>query len=70
MNNNFNEQTKINFEKLFQLVKRLRSEDGCDWDKVQTSNSLIPYFIEEVYELIESIDKKDHKNTKIGRAHV
>lgn len=64
MNNNFNEQTKINFEKLFQLVKRLRSEDGCDWDKVQTSNSLIPYFIEEVYELIESIDKKDHKNTK------
>ena len=64
MKNNFNEQTKMNFEKLVQLVKILRSEDGCDWDKVQTSDSLIPYFIEEVYELIDSIDKKDYKNTK------
>ena len=64
MKNNFNEQTIANFEKLVQLVKILRSEDGCDWDKVQTSGSLIPYFIEEVYELIDSIDKKDHKNTK------
>tara|TARA_Y100001970_G_C14253469_1_gene873445 strand:+ start:490 stop:1260 length:771 start_codon:yes stop_codon:yes gene_type:complete len=59
-----NKQTKINFEKLFLLVKKLRSEDGCDWDKVQTSSSLIPYFIEEVYELIDSIDKKDYRNTK------
>ena len=64
MNNNINDQTIANFEKLIQLVKILRSEDGCDWDKVQTSESLIPYFIEEVYELIDSIDKKDHKNTK------
>ena len=64
MKNNLNEQTITNFEKLVQLVKILRSEDGCDWDKVQTSDSLIPYFIEEVYELIDSIDKKDQKNTK------
>ena len=47
------------FESLIKLVQKLRSPDGCDWDKVQTRNSLIPYFIEEVYELIESIDKKD-----------
>ena len=64
MKNNLNEQAITNFEKLVQLVKILRSEDGCDWDKVQTSDSLIPYFIEEVYELIDSIDKKDHNNTK------
>ena len=64
MTNNLNEQTKINFEKLVQLVKKLRSKDGCEWDKVQTSNSLIPYFFEEVYELVDSIDKKDHENTK------
>ena len=64
MKNNFKEQASINFEKLVQLVKILRSKDGCDWDKVQTSDSLIPYFIEEVYELIDSIDKKDYKNTK------
>ena len=64
MKNNLNEQTITNFEKLVQLVKILRSEDGCDWDKVQTRESLIPYFIEEVYELVDSIDRKDYKNTK------
>ena len=64
MKNNFNEQAIISFEKLVQLVKILRSEDGCDWDKVQTSDSLIPFLIEEVYELIDSIDKKDQNNTK------
>ena len=52
------------FEKLIELVQKLRSPDGCDWDKVQTRNSLIPYFIEEVYELIESIDKKDSINIR------
>ena len=64
MKNNLNEKTIINFDKLVQLVKVLRSETGCDWDKAQTSDSLIPYMIEEIYELIDSIDKKDHKNTK------
>ncbi len=64
MKNNLNEQTGTNFDKLVQLVEILRSEDGCDWDKAQTNDSLIPYFIEEVYELIDSIDKKDSKNTK------
>ena len=64
MKHKSNQQTITNFEKLVQLVKILRSEDGCDWDKIQTSDSLIPYFIEEVYELVDSIDKKDHKNTK------
>ena len=52
------------FENLVEIVKKLRSPSGCDWDKIQTRNSLIPYFIEEVYELIESIDKKDSKNIR------
>ena len=60
--NNNNEFSK--FENLVELVKKLRSPDGCDWDKIQTRNSLIPYFIEEVYELIESIDKKDLTNIR------
>ena len=60
--NNNNEFSK--FENLVELVKKLRSPDGCDWDKIQTRNSLIPYFIEEVYELIESIDKKDSINIR------
>ncbi len=64
MKNRLNDLEITNFDRLVQIVKILRSKDGCDWDKAQTSDSLIPYFIEEVYELIDSIDKKDHKNTK------
>tara|TARA_Y100000741_G_scaffold51957_1_gene35696 strand:+ start:150 stop:932 length:783 start_codon:yes stop_codon:yes gene_type:complete len=64
LKDNINDQTIKNFEKLIELVKILRSEEGCDWDKAQTSDSLIPYFIEEIYELIDSIDKNDHNNTK------
>ena len=62
MKKNNNEFSK--FENLVELVKKLRSPNGCDWDKIQTRNSLIPYFIEEVYELIESIDKKEPVNIR------
>ena len=64
MNNNSDEQLKSNFQNLINIIIKLRSPDGCDWDKSQTSNSLLPYFIEEVYELIDSIDKKDYENLK------
>ena len=40
-------------------MARLRSENGCPWDKVQTSESIKPYLIEETYEVIEAIDEKD-----------
>ena len=59
-----NNNTVSNFENLINTVKKLRSGEGCEWDKAQTKNSLIPYFIEEVYELIESIDKEDSINIK------
>ena len=64
MKNNLDKQIKMNFQELVKIIKKLRSSEGCDWDKSQTSDSLLPYFIEEVYELIDSIDKKDYKNTK------
>jgi len=48
-----------NFLKLIEIVKKLRSPKGCNWDKKQTHDSLIPYFLEEIYEVIESIDNKD-----------
>ena len=59
-----NNKEFLKFGDLVGIVKKLRSPDGCDWDKAQTRNSLIPYFIEEVYELIESIDKKDLTNIR------
>ena len=45
--------------KLISIVKQLRAPDGCDWDKEQTKDSLIPYFIEEMYEVIEAIEGND-----------
>ena len=64
MKNNLDKQIKINFQELVKIITKLRSSIGCDWDIAQTSNSLLPYFIEEVYELIDSIDNKDYENTK------
>ena len=47
------------FEELVKIVSKLRSPDGCPWDREQTNHTLIPYFIEEVYEVIESVDDRD-----------
>ena len=50
------------FDNLYSTLEILRSQNGSEWAKKQTSESLVPYFIEEVYEVIESIDNKDWKN--------
>lgn len=52
------------FEELVSIVSKLRAPEGCPWDREQTSQSLLPYFLEEAYELIESVDRKDWQNLK------
>ena len=47
------------FLQLVAIVERLRSAQGCPWDRQQTSSSLIPYMLEEIYEVIESIEADD-----------
>src|SRR5699024_6696792 len=47
------------FAALHSIIARLRGPDGCSWDQKQTHESLRPYAIEEVYELIDAIDKED-----------
>lgn len=42
---------------LLEIVKILRSENGCPWDKVQTHESIRSDLIEETYEVCEGIDK-------------
>lgn len=54
----------INFKKLIETTKQLRSENGCPWDKEQTFDSLKPYIIEEAYEVISALDNNDYKNLK------
>ncbi len=52
------------FGKLVKIISKLRSPDGCPWDIEQTSRSLIPFFIEEVYVVIEAIDNEDWSGVK------
>lgn len=47
------------FEELVSIMEKLRSAEGCEWDRKQTHESLKPYLIEECYELIEAIDEKN-----------
>lgn len=50
--------SKIN--KLLSLTQRLRDPIlGCEWDKVQTFESLKPYTLEEAYEVLDAIDRQD-----------
>jgi len=55
---------KDKFLKLIQILKDLRSPNGCDWDKEQTQSSLIPYLIEETYEVVEAIENNDSQGLK------
>ena len=50
------EKTEYNVYDLAEIVKILRSENGCPWDKVQTHQSIRNDFLEEVYEVLEAID--------------
>lgn len=47
------------FEKLVEILARLRAPDGCPWDRKQTHESLKKYAIEESYELCDAIDARD-----------
>ena len=44
------------------LINLLRGPNGCPWDRKQTADSLTGHLIEECYELVEAIEKKDYKN--------
>lgn len=58
------EKAAKQFIKLVEIVEKLRGPDGCPWDKEQTSASLLPYFLEETYEVIESIDEQNWETLK------
>lgn len=47
------------FDKLLKIVQKLRSKDGCKWDRAQKIVNFKTYLLEEVYELIDVLEKKD-----------
>jgi uncharacterized protein YabN with tetrapyrrole methylase and pyrophosphatase domain len=44
------------FQRLLDVMKRLREPGGCPWDREQTPTSLKPLLIEEAYEVLEAIE--------------
>jgi nucleoside triphosphate diphosphatase len=52
------------FTELLDVMERLRSENGCPWDKEQTHLSLKPCLLEETYELLDALENGDPKKLK------
>ena len=47
-------------ERLVEIMRRLRDPDsGCEWDTVQTFDTIAPYTIEEAYEVADAIARND-----------
>jgi MazG family protein len=50
------------FQELVALMARLRAPGGCPWDREQTFDSIKPYTLEETYEVLDAIDRRDWKD--------
>ena len=55
----FEFKSKYNVDDLLSIMRILREPGGCPWDMEQTHESIKKNFIEETYEVVEAIDKKD-----------
>ena len=53
-----------NLERLIDIIKTLRSENGCAWDREQTHSTLRRNMLEEAYEAVDAIDDNDMKHLK------
>lgn len=51
------ERAQGSFDSFVRIVAKLRSPEGCPWDREQTHESLKPYVVEEAYEVVEAIDQ-------------
>jgi ATP diphosphatase len=49
---------------LLAIMARLRSAEGCPWDRQQTFASIAPYTIEEAYEVADAIERGDFGSLK------
>jgi tetrapyrrole methylase family protein / MazG family protein len=57
-------QTGAEVTKLMGLMQRLLAPDGCPWDREQTLETLVPYLVEETYEVVDALasgDVDDHR---------
>jgi len=47
------------FQQLVDIMARLRGPEGCPWDREQTFDTIKPYTLEETYEVLDAIDRRD-----------
>ena len=47
------------FPKLVELMARLRGANGCPWDRQQTYDTIKPFLLEETYEVVDAIGRRD-----------
>ncbi|EKD42819.1 MAG: hypothetical protein ACD_73C00006G0003 [uncultured bacterium] len=52
------------FDELVLIMNKLLAPNGCPWDLKQTHETLIPYLIEEAYEVVDAIERKSIPDLK------
>ena len=52
------------FNKLVDIMKKLRSPDGCPWDREQSYKDIATHTLEETYEVLDAIDRGDLNDLK------
>lgn len=54
-----------NMSRLLEIMRRLRDpEGGCPWDRQQSYASLVPYTLEEAYEVAEAVERGEHQGLR------
>ena len=56
--------SKSNFIQLVEIMRKLRSSNGCPWDREQTNDSLKMFTIEEAYEVLDAIESGSSEELK------
>ncbi len=54
----------MKIDELVAVMKKLRSPEGCPWDRAQTHKSLMPFIMDECGELLDAIAAEDDANFK------
>jgi MazG family protein len=47
------------FQRLVEIMARLRAPGGCPWDREQSFDTIKPYTLEETYEVLDAVDRRD-----------
>lgn len=57
--------SQYSIDDLLYLMARLRDpETGCPWDRKQTNQTILPYTLEEAYEVADAIEQEDQQHLK------